>query len=160
MSQHLIYIHLEGYLRQWLVNRLGNPVQFNRGSHENALLKINITDSVPPHEQTPVGNDMVGIVVPRIDGKPWSRYHYLGRRGAAQLVEAIETLFRIDLWQGCARHIGCNNIQSSIESWCRNHGISIEYRSAVHKKFYRMRNSYSKRGVILGKKYVKSPKVK
>lgn len=159
-ERHIIHVYFDGYLREWLVNRLGSPVVFNRGSYENAIIKTYISNKVPNGDDavTSWSLDMTPIVVPRIDGKSWKEYHYFGRRGAVKLVEAVETLFRIDLWKGCAGSVTGKSIEEDVENWCREHGISIEYRSAVKKKFYRMRNAYVKRGVVLGKTFVRKVK--
>ena len=156
MLSKIIYLHFEGYLAEWLVNRLGNPVKFHRGSYENAILKTFLTDRIPCGKDYVLhDNNMVPVVIPYIDGKSWPRYRYLGRRGRARLVDAVETLFRIDLWHGCAGYITNKNFQKHIEKWCVKHGISSDYWGAVLKKFYRMRQSYIKHGVILGKTYSK-----
>lgn len=156
MDQNIIYVHFEGYLKQWLINRLGNPVRFNRGSYENAILKIYISKHVPSDQDYVLhDNNMIPVIIPRIEGKPWPQYRYLGRRGRTRLADAVETLFRIDMWNSCAKYITNKNFQEQIEKWCKSRGICSDYWGAVMKKFYRMRQSYVKRGIVLGKTYSK-----
>ena len=39
MSKFLIYLHVEPYIRQWLIHSFGNPVEFPASSNENAVIR-------------------------------------------------------------------------------------------------------------------------
>lgn len=156
MKGMVIYIEMEGYLRQWLKHSLGDPVKFPNKSFENELLIRHLTTpkSEPPHSKTP---QSIGIIIPDSSFKPSEHYNYLGRRGRTALIAAIENLFRITLWHDCLP-LFCQpkgNVNKGIEDWCNNHGIDMDYHEAVRQKLYRMRKSFKTHGIILAKFYKK-----
>ena len=44
---------------------------------------------------------------------------------------------------------GTVGLNKTIAAWCELHGIDDDYVETVRQKYYRMRNSYNKRGVFL-----------
>ena len=153
MKDILVYIKVSRYIQTWLASTLGNPVRFPAGSYENAVLHhaLRRRPSGMPPELPAVG--MVGIVIPDSSARRPEFYNYLGRRGQRMMQEAIEHLFRMHLWSDCRHLIGTSLLEAGLDEWCKRHGIAIENREAVRKKFYRMRKAYLRYGVILGKKY-------
>lgn len=149
----LIYLPLTGYLREWLIYRLGSPVSFPHGSYENAVIARHIT-RLPPHTAPQLcAPDCLPITVPSLLGKPPHLYNYFPRRGQAALTEAINTLFTLDLWHSLAPKLTTPHLNESIEQWCKSRHIAPQYREAVRQRFYRIRQAYAARGIILGKKY-------
>lgn len=155
MGQLLIYVPLTGYLRQWLTGRLGIPVSFPHGSYENAVIARHIARLPKGYAPQMCGRDDVPVVVPAIHGKPPEAYNYFGRRGVAELTEAIATLFTLDLWHGVAPLLTSSALNEGIDKWCAGCGITLDNREAVRQKFYRIRKAYAQHGIILGKKYKK-----
>lgn len=153
MDKILVYIHLDGYLREWLTNQLGDPVVFPNFSYENALLARHITRIPPGASPQLRGEGDVAIAVPVIQGKPPTVYNYFGRRGRYALLCAIDILFRMDMWHSLAPYITSGSINASIEQWCVQRGISLDNREAVRQRFYRIRKYYGQCGIILRKKY-------
>ncbi|MBS1438245.1 MAG: hypothetical protein HP007_10830 [Bacteroides sp.] len=41
-------------------------------------------------------------------------------------------------------------LNKTIAAWCEMHGIDDDYSETVRQKYYRMRTSYSRRGIFLG----------
>lgn len=161
MNEHYIYIRFEGYLRQWIINRYGYIIHFPRGSYEHHLMKQFLTDREPPISDCLLyDNKMLKVVVPRLEGKPWKKYHHIGRRGVACLVDSIEDLFCIDLWNGCKHCMYEGNVLNTIYDWCKNHGISLDYVDTVYKKFYRMRLCHTNKGIKTLKTNNKNKNVK
>lgn len=155
MTNLLIYIPLTGYLRQWLIGRMGSPVSFPRGSYENAVIARHLSrlpKGLAPHL---CGPDDVPVCVPVVHGKPPEVFNYFGRRGVAELTEAILTLFTLDMWHGIAPLLTSARLNDGINDWCKARGISLDNREAVRQRFYRIRKAYGERGIILGKKYGK-----
>lgn len=151
----LIYLPLTGYLRQWTLHQLGSPVRFPRASYENAVIARYLSPLPTGHAPQVGGEDKVPIVAPTIHGKPPERYNYFGRRGVAALTEAINTLFTIDLWNGLAAYITAAQLTARVDDWSKSRGISIDHHDAVRKRFLRLRQSYTQRGVILSRRYNK-----
>lgn len=157
MKDIVVHLKVEKYIKQWLEHTLGNPVRFPPQSYENILLHRSLRTPpkghMPPLLQDP---DMVAIVIPDNSYRKPEFYNYLGERGRRALVAAIDGLFRIALWSDCAPLIHSKEeLNKGIDSWCREHGIELDYREAVRQKFYRIRKSYQIKGVILGKIYRK-----
>ena len=156
MSKFLIYLHLEPYLHQWLTHSLGNPVEFPAKSNENAVirrfLQTKPTDALPDL----YAEGMTAVCIPDSKAKPVQHYNHCGAKGKKALAEAIEDLFRINLWSElaplvCREERGGGGLNKLIVSWCEAHGISDDHTEAVRQKFYRMRKAYAKYGVFLGK---------
>lgn len=151
----LIYIPLGGYLREWVVNRFGSPVCFPARSYEHAILSrcmVSKGRSSAPDRPAP---DCLPIVVPTIRGRDWGTYNSLSRQGTRLLVEAIENLFRIDMWYSLIPQLTAGSINQHIDDWCKDRGIRLEHREAVRQKFFRIRRDYEAYGIILGRKYSK-----
>lgn len=151
MKDFVVNIRLERYLREWLTFHLGTPVRFPDRSHENVLLHRFLTKrpkDVPP---LPAGADAVAVVITDCRYKKPEHYNYLGRRGQRVMAQAIEALFRLDMWSGCAPllHSG-DSLNRGIDAWCAANGISLDAREAVRQKFYRIRRDYMRFGIVLG----------
>lgn len=154
MKNMVVYLRLNRYLREWLTFHLGCPVRFPNRSYENALLHRLLSkrpEGAPP--SLPV-EGAVPVVITDCSYKKPEHYNYLGRRGEQAMAVAIEALFRLDLWSGCAPliHSGAE-INRGIDAWCAASGISLDAREAVRQKFYRIRRDYLKHGVVLGKNF-------
>ena len=152
MSNIVFYIKLERYLRQWLVNALGDPVQFPAGSNENAVIRRFIRKL--PKDQVPemAGQGLTAIRIPDSKAKPPQYYNYMGQHAKACIIEAIEDLFRRNLWAeiGYMKQCHCS-LNSIITAWCEMHGIDDDYTETVRQKYYRMRTAYTKKGIFLSK---------
>ncbi len=156
MKRTYIYLTLTGYLREWLVGTMGNPLSFPPRSYENMIIAhylSRLPSGSPPQLPTP---DSVTIIAPVVHCKTAEEFNYFGRRGKVALTAAIEMLFVADMWVSLASHIGCENINNVVDKWCACRGITLTHREAVRQKFYRLRRSYEKNGIYLGKKYRKN----
>lgn len=153
MKDITVGIKLELYLKEWLETAMGRPVRFPSKSYENALLHRFLVRG----GQNRMVDDNVLLVITDCHYRKPETYNCLGRDGRRAMAAAIDALFRIDLWSGCAGLVtGKGNLNNGIEEWCRRKGISAGNREAVRQKFYRMRKAYQERGIIIGKIYGKS----
>lgn len=153
MKDITVGIKLELYLKEWLETAMGRPVRFPSKSYENALLHRFLVRG----GQNRLVDDNVLLVITDCHYRKPETYNCLGRDGRRAMAAAIDALFRIDLWSGCAGLVGSKgNLNNGIEEWCRRKGISPQNREAVRQKFYRMRKAYQERGIIIGKIYGKS----
>lgn len=156
VSKFLIYLKLEPYLHQWLVHSLGNPVVFPAKSNENAIIRRFL--QTKPMDAMPdlYAEGLTAVCIPDSKAKPVQFYNYCPPKGKAAIVEAIEDLFRINLWEELlplsysAERTACG-LGQMIASWCEAHGIDDDYTEAVRQKYYRMRKAYAKNGMFLGK---------
>lgn len=152
-----VYVPMPAYMRQWLRSRFGCPARFPAGSYENAILARHLTR--PPRGAAPQLPSPLAapVAAPSVRGKPAATHNYLPRRGMALLAASVSTLFTLDLWGGCVCLLASESaaIGEGLEEWCRSRSITPENREAVRQRFYRLRLSYARRGVILGKRYRK-----
>lgn len=150
MSKYLLYLPLEKYLSQWLVNALGKPVTFSHGSSENAVIRTYLQKM--PEDAKPDTSDesCVPICIPDSVAKPPETYNYMGPRGKAAVREAIKTLFIRNLWSDIdpisASNVGLNKL---ISAWCEVHGISIDQAETVRQIYYRIRKRYADKNINL-----------
>ena len=140
MSNIVFYIKLEPYLKQWLHNSLGNPVVFPPQSNENAVIRRFLRKRPPEVLPELADDELTAIVIPDSKAKPPQYYNYLGKKAKAAVKETIEDLLT-------KRDCGLNK---TIAAWCEMHGIDDDYSETVRQKYYRMRTSYSRRGIFLG----------
>ena len=150
MSKFLIYLHVEPYIRQWLIHSFGNPVEFPASSSENAVIR-RFTQKQPASlkPQKPSEDD-VAICIPACKYKNPETYNYLSLQAKKALEESISDLFRINMWNdlGDLADTSCKKM-SAFRAWCTMHGIDVEYAETVRMKWYRMRKSYQTKGVNL-----------
>ena len=150
MSKLLIYLHVEPYIRQWLINSFGNQVEFHASSNENAVIR-RFTQKQPASlkPQKPSEDD-VAICIPACKYKNPETYNYLSLQAKKALEESISDLFRINMWNdlGDLADTSCKKM-SAFRARCTMHGIDVEYAETVRMKWYRMRKSYQTKGVNL-----------
>ena len=153
MSNIVIYLRLETYLKQWLIHSFGLPVRFPAKSNENAIIRRFIQRQ--PVGQTPeiASPELLPIVIPDSCAKDPEIYNYMGPLAKAALTEAIEDMFRMNLWAELSgiveqSHKGINGL---VAAWCELHGIDLDAQEAVRQKFYRMRKAYAKKNLVLYK---------
>ena len=151
MSKFVFYLKLEPYLKQWLVNSLGSPVQFPAQSNENAVIRSFLQRR--PADKAPelADDDLTAICIPDSKAKPPVSYNYLGQSAKYAIKETIEDLFRRNMWNelnDLTKRPCC--LTSVIAAWCELHGISEEHEETIRQKFYRMRTAYTEKGINLG----------
>ena len=151
MSSIVFYLRLEPYLRQWLVHSLGDPVVFPAQSNENAVIRRFLRKRPEDIHPELAADGLTAICIPDSKAKPPQYYNYLGKKAKAAVKETIEDLFRANLWNEISdltrRNCGLNK---TIAAWCEIHGIDDDYSETVRQKYYRMRDSYNKKGIFLG----------
>lgn len=152
MSNFIIYLPLEKYLSEWLVNRLGSPVVFPQYSNENAVIRTFIS-KLPEGMAPEIPNQsLTAIAIPDSASKPPETYNYLGERGKNALREAIKDLFIRSLWADLSPlEKGSVGLNKLIYAWCEMHGIGIDRAETVRQCYYRIRKAYAKKGINLRK---------
>lgn len=153
MSKYCVYIKLKPFVKQFVVNALGSPVQFPAQSIENSTIHSFVIKMPKGTEPDVASEDTTPIAIPDSTSKPAEYYNYLTPRGKLAVEECCEHLFRRCLWNelGDMSDLGCN-MMTAIYAWCEKHGIDIEYADTIRQRYYRMRNQYAKKGIDLMKK--------
>lgn len=150
MSNFCIYLKLEKYLHQWLTSSLGHPVAFPSQSNENAVIRRFLQKN--PKDQLPslMKEGLTSIVIPDSKAKDPSVFNYLGPHAQEAVIESIEDLFRRNMWAELGdmqdTTVGLNKM---IAAWCEMHGIDDDYVETVRQKYYRIRKSYTTKGINL-----------
>lgn len=151
MKDFVIYIKLERYLSQWLTFSLGSPVRFPSQSNENSVIRRFLQKLPPDKQPEMVFEGATAIIIPDSKAKDPVVYNYLGPRAKEAIIEAIEDLFRRNMWAELGdmtdTSVGLNKM---IAAWCEMHGIDDDYVETVRQKYYRIRNAYNKKGIFLG----------
>lgn len=156
MQNNVVYIHLDGYLAEWLVNRFGNPVRFPSRSWENIIIARYLCKKPSSPSLPSCSVNLIPICVPTVSDKPFAIYNHLPTRATAMLIASIESIFRLDMFYSLIHCVV--DINEHVDTWCSQRGIDTEHREAVRQKFYRIRRDYEKNGVFLRKKYSKKLK--
>ena len=153
MSEFVVYVKFEPFIRQWLLHSFPEPVTFPPQSVANATIRHFVVKQ-PADQPVPLKEDGdVAIRIPDSKYKRPSVFNYLTCYGHAALKEHINDLFNLDLWNNLS-DVATNNlhVMNSIYQYCDDHGISIDYANTIRQRFYRMRKSYEKHGIRLEKK--------
>lgn len=152
MSRFVIYLRLEKHLKQFLENSFGKPVQFPVNSNENAVIRTYI-QKLPPNRIPDVPtDDDTSIYIPDSKAKPAEYYNYMGPHAKIVLIRCIRDIFKRCLWAELSAMPMNTGIYTKINAWCEMHGIDIEHADTIRQQYYRMRDSYNKKGIFLGKK--------
>ena len=151
MSNIVFYIKLEPYLKKGRHKGLGIPVVVPTKSKEMPVFRGffgNRPTEVRPNLEE---DNPTAILMPNSKEKPPQYYNYLGKKAKAAVKETIEDLFRANLWNEMSdlTRRECR-LNKTIAAWCEMHGIDDDYSETVRQKYYRMRTSYSRRGIFLG----------
>lgn len=150
MSDFVVYLSVEPYIKQWLVHAYGDPVVFPSNSNENAVIR-RFTTPRPSNLQPklPADNE-VAIKIPSCKYKNPETYNYLSLHAKQALVEAIGDNFRNNMWSdlGDLADSSCKKM-SAFRAWCSNQGIDIEHAETIRMKWYRMRKTYQAHGINL-----------
>lgn len=151
MSKFVLYIPLEKYLHEWVTTHLGDPVVFPAKSNENAIIRTFLKKR--PDDVGVERNDgtLTAIVIPDSKAKPPAEgYTYMLDRGKEAVREAIKDLFKRHLWNDMCPIVNSNvGVNTLISAWCEMNGIAIDRVETVRQCYYRMRDSYTKKGINL-----------
>lgn len=150
MSSFVIYLKLEKYLSEWLTNSLGDPVRFPVQSNENAIIRRFLQKQPIDKQPETMSPGLTRVVIPESKAKPTATYNYFGPHAKLALIEAIEDLFRQNMWAELGTMFdGTVGLNKTIAAWCEMHGIDDDHTEAVRQKYYRIRKSYGKKGIFL-----------
>ena len=153
MSKFCVYIPLEPFVKQWLVNKYGEPVKFQAQSIENYTIQTFVIKKPANVEPDVAEEGTVSVAIPDSIHKPAKFFNHLTPRGKKAVKQNIEHLFNLNLWNelGDMSSLGCKTM-TAIYAWCENHGIDVEYCDTIRQRYYRIRNSYTKKRIDLMKK--------
>ena len=152
MSNFHVYIHLEPFVRQWLVNSFGEPVEFPAQSVENAVIRTCLAKQPAVPEKH--DDDDIAICIPYSKAKDPRTWNHLTAHGKKALVEVIEDNFKLNLWtelNDLSNLQGKVSVTTIIYSWCEVHGINIDYADTIRQRYNRIRKSYTNAGIDMMK---------
>jgi len=149
MSDYYIFLDLEPYLGQWLINSLGGkqPARFPKGSPENDLLFYFLQkqpEGCMPQLQ-PAKPTEVAIAIPYFKDKDPRIYNYITPRAKLLLKNCIRNKFAIELWRECSQFKKVCNMskQEAVYAFMVSHGIEETDTNwcAIDKAFQRKRQA-------------------
>ena len=148
MSGIFIYIKLEPWLAQWVINEQGgNPLAFNRNSTEHKILEMSLIRQ--PYGVSPdlPGENKVAVELPHFKYKDVRVYNHLPQNAKRAIKQCIRNRFVIELWQDLHTfgYIGKRK-QDIIYAWMEAHGIDATETNffALQKIYQRKREAYRK----------------
>lgn len=150
MNDYVIYLKVEPYLAQWLINSFGNPVELIRDSPESKLVK-RFLDIQPQGIKPDLGHDAnISVIIPFSKDKDPRTYNYLSPRAKKMLAESFYSIFINNLWTelGDLENIHCS-ITDVIYAWLEKHGIDECHWECVRQKYFRIRKKYREKRIKL-----------
>lgn len=153
MSKLCVYIKLKPYLKEWLVHSLGEPVTFPEHSNVNAVVRTFLQRRPPDVPvETNLDGELTAISIPDSKAKPAEYYNYLSNSAKKAVVESIEDLFRMNMWNELAQLAMVDDgrgVNTHVAAWCEMHGISLDSVETVRQKYFRIRKAYTEKGIDL-----------
>lgn len=144
-QRFFVYLELEEYLAQWLVNEHGGevPIEFIRGSAERDILELFLTKRPKGYRPEQVSINMVPIVIPWFKKRDPKYYHYFDSNAKNALKGCIINRFDVQMWQDLHRfgYIGKQQ-KDIIYAWMSKHGIDDSHWDTIAKRYQRKRNAY------------------
>lgn len=145
MSEYIIYLKLDPYLAQWLVNEHGTPVEFPKNSTENDILELGLMKKPIFACNNEPGPNKVPIGVPFFKNKNVRYNNYLSLKSRRALAQCIRSRFVVALWKDLYKfgYIGKRK-QDLIWAWMETHGIEATETNwnTISKIYLRKRNVY------------------
>lgn len=149
MEQHLIYVRLKPFLRQWVEHAFGRPVRFPARSPENAFLRHVVRLRPKGTRQETDTTDLTPIMLPDQSDHPVRCWNYIADTDKKVLCQMIDDLFtlawRSDLYPALSRP----GIGETVRRWCRANGIDIDHEGTVIQRINRWRRECRKNGINL-----------
>ena len=146
-KEYYIFIKLEPYIKQWLINECGGttPVMFPRHSTERGILEVfleELPENVIPESSH---EDDLQILIPIFKHKKPDKFNYLPHNAKVALIQCIKNRFDVQLWLDLHRfgYIGKQQ-QDLIYAWMQKKGIEPDERNwnSIAKRYQRKRNYY------------------
>lgn len=146
MSDIIIWIDMETYLRQWFIHDQGGqvPVRLTKGSPDSNLLYTFLQVPPPGAPRETEREGAVPIIVPYYKYKDIRYNNYLGAHAKEQFYHEVRNRFLVELWHDLHRwgYIGKQK-QELIYAWMAAHGIEDSETNyfAVQKIYQRLRST-------------------
>lgn len=144
-----IYLKLEPYIRQWLINKNGGnvPLVFDKKSVENHILEIFLMKLPKGQKPDLPGDDKVAVELPYFKNKDIRVYNHLTKEAKGTLRACIKKRFIIELWNDLNSfgYIGRRK-EDIIWAWMAMNGIENTETNflAISKIYQRKRKLYNR----------------
>jgi len=144
MSDFCINLKVEEYLKCFLENAFGDPVQVMRDSPESRIIRQFITKT-PEGEMPDLGEDCnLRVEIPYFKEADPRVYNYMGEKAKAALIDSFDHILKACLLKelGSLENSRRGEISKQIYAWMEKHGIPEENWYTISQKFYRLRKRY------------------
>ncbi len=151
MSNIQIYVKLPLYEREWCEFHFGCPCEFPPQTNLNNVIRHfsrqRPSTALPETQQA---GEMAICLMGSHSKKP-EMYNYVSKHGKDAIVEAIDDLFVMHMWEDLT-DIGCRSVQLSklVKDWMESNGISMTGNNYdnLRQKFQRIKDAYKKKAGI------------
>lgn len=147
MSDFLLYLDCEDYLRQWIVCTNGGnvPVKLKKGSPEAYFLEAMLQKPGDRKPILPSGDNQLCILIPQFRHKPPETYNYLSPTAREAFLRIFRRRFDFEAWKAL---YNLSNFFARkdlvIASWMEANGIELTDKNelAVTKRIQRLADKF------------------
>ncbi|MDD4429174.1 MAG: hypothetical protein PHG64_12415 [Paludibacter sp.] len=151
MSNFCIYLKVEPYLKHFLENAFGDPVQVMRDSPESRIIRQFISKT-PDGELPDLGDGSnLRVEIPYFKEADPRVYNFMGERAKIALIDSFDHILKACMMKelGALENYRRGEISKQIYAWMEKHGIPEENWYTISQKFYRLRKKYLEKEVKL-----------
>lgn len=143
MSDIILYLECEDYLRQWIVHECGGtvPVRLKKGSPESIFLEMALQNKAVSSGADFRSPSSLAIVIPEFRHKPPQFYNHLSQKSRNALLKILRRRFDLALWSDLMKLTEFFSRKDElIASWAEAHGIEDSEKNilAVTKRLQRL----------------------
>ena len=145
MSQVILYIPVEQYLRQWVIASNGgsSPVKLKKGSPEAHFLEISLQNKTQSSGLLDYKHDALCILIPEFRHKPAQYYNYLSPTAVSAFIKILRRRFDYAIWKDLMNLTSFLRRQDEVVyAWMEANGIDVTETNylAVTKRLQRLRD--------------------
>ncbi len=155
MSNFVIYLPLQPFVRQYLFHHFGNPVRFDDKSVTNSVIRSFLMRRDQETEPVTASDDLTPICIPYSKQKDPLTWNHITEKGKKAICQHINGIFMMNLWNEMnemCREDSKVKLQTAAFAWCEMHGIDIDYADTIRMKYYREKMKFLKHSIDLRSK--------
>ncbi|MDE7159389.1 MAG: hypothetical protein K2O24_00890 [Muribaculaceae bacterium] len=141
-----IYIDVDNYLRDWLINSYGasDAIAFHKGSAEAATLRAFLRRRTLADAPDLPGPASIAVRLPQSKDRDPATWNVLSGKGRELLLKTIKARFDAELFADVFPCLGANTADALISAWMEAHGIEINDTNfqTVLKRFNRRKSRF------------------
>lgn len=143
MSDFVIYVDCEDYLKQWIIFTSGGeqPVRLKKGSPESLFLELMLQKRGERTDDLKASDSSLKITLPQFRHKNPETYNYLSQTAREALLRIFRRRFDFEIWSDlCTLKNFFSRKDRVTAAWMEAHGIELTEKNelAVTKRLQRL----------------------